>query len=261
MANDITQRYLLLIKTLIENKEVSSGKEFAQRIGVSPSSLTEINNGRMNVGLAALQKSVRAFPSINLDWLMCGVGEIFKTKTPKNVVNQKDDIYDDNFDDKRKLQKTSSNDEGNFKTKTPKNVTLENSNIKGNKKGNIPKLQKTLPLNEDNSPTETDSDSEVIRGQENVFTGMTDKEVLDIIEEGFEAHLMEMYEAGRAVPAVTVQQYKEDIKELTTQVARLEYENKELRLKLDAVTGRPRGKKATETGNVDTGKGTQKKSL
>lgn len=166
--------------------------------------------------------------NLNIDWLITGEGEIFKTKTPKNVIKENDNKNDNNFD-------------------------------------NIPKLQKTLskspPVNEDNSPTETNSDSEVIREQQNVFTGMTDKEVLDIIEEGFEAHLMEMYEAGRAVPAVTVQQYKEDIKELTTQVARLEYENKELRLKLDAVTGRPRGKKATETGNMDTGKGTQKKSL
>lgn len=228
MANDITQRYLLLIKTLIDNKEVSSGKEFAQRIGVSPSSITEIDKGRTNVGLSALQKTVQTFPLINLDWLINGKGEIFKTKTPKNVIKENDNKNDNNFDNIPKLQKT---------------------------------LSKSSPVNEDNSPTETDSDSEVIRGQENVFTGMKDREVLNIIEEGFEAHLMEMYEAGRAVPAVTVQQYKEDIKELTTQVARLEYENKELRLKLDAVTGRPRGKKATETSNMDTGKGTQKKSL
>lgn len=242
MANDITQRYLLLIKTLIENKEVSSGKEFAQRIGVSPSSLTEINNGRMNVGLAALQKSVRAFPSINLDWLMCGVGEIFKTKTPKNVVNQKDDIYDDNFDDKRKLQKTSSNDEGNFKTKTPKNVTLENSNIKGNKKGNIPKLQKTLPLNEDNSPTETDSDSEVIRGQENVFTGMTDTQIEDMLTSMFRDRLLEMYETGRAAPAVEVRRYQKRIEELSAQVARLEFQINELQMQLTVV----RQKKTTK---------------
>lgn len=196
---------------------------------------------------------------------MCGVGEIFKTKTPKNVRDENPNEDPNKNPNIPKLQKTLGNDEGNFNSKTPKNVVNENDHINDHKFDHKRKLQKTWSntplLNENNSPTETDSDNEVICEQENVFTGMTDKEVLDIIEEGFEAHLMEMYEAGRAVPAVTVQQYKEDIKELTTQVARLEYENKELRLKLDAVTGRPRGKKTTETGNVETGKGVQKKSL
>lgn len=147
--------------------------------------------------------------NLNIDWLITGEGEIFKTKTPKNVVNQKDDIYDDNFDDKRKLQKTSSN---------------------------------TPPLNENNSPTETDSDSEVIREQKNVFTGMTDTQIEDILTSMFRDRLLEMYETGRAAPAVEVRRYQKRIEELSAQVARLEFQINELQMQLTVV----RQKKTTK---------------
>ena len=108
MANEITSRFLLLIRELTDTGQVSDGKDFANKVGVSPSAITEINKGRTNVGLSVIQKTVSTYPHINLEWLITGEGEIFKTKTPKNV-------------------------------------TIENSNINGNKKGNKRELQKTLP--------------------------------------------------------------------------------------------------------------------
>lgn len=249
------------IKVLRTEKKLSQAR-LASQLGIVPGTISNYENGVSAPDFEILEKLIKILGVSAQELLYEDLsGKSFNSKTPKNVRDENPNENPIKNPNIPKLQKTLGYDEGNFNSKTPKNATLMNGGEKGGKKGGIPKLQKTPPLNEDNSPIETDSDSEVIREQENVFTGMTDKEVLDIIEEGFEAHLMEMYEAGRAVPAVTVQQYKEDIKELTTQVARLEYENKELRLKLDAVTGRPRGKKATETGKVDTGKGTQKKSL
>lgn len=104
----ITERYIQLINQLIKDKSIKDGKEFALTIGVSVSSITEITKGRSKVGLRAIQKTVLSFPDVNSDWLLNGEGEIFKTKTPKNVINDNDDIIDDVFDDKRKLQKTSS---------------------------------------------------------------------------------------------------------------------------------------------------------
>lgn len=109
MANEITSRFLLIIKELIGEGRVSDGKDFANKIGVSPSSITEINKGRTNVGLSIIQKTVSIYPDISLEWLISGVGEIFKTKTPKNVVKENDHINDHKIDHKQKLQKTWSN--------------------------------------------------------------------------------------------------------------------------------------------------------
>lgn len=47
--------------------------------------------------------------SINMDWLLTGRGEIFKTKSTENVLKQNEDIFEDIFEDKRELPKTSSN--------------------------------------------------------------------------------------------------------------------------------------------------------
>lgn len=47
---------------------------------------------------------------LNMDWVLTGRGEILLTKTPKNVLKQNEDKFEDINEDKRKLQKTSSND-------------------------------------------------------------------------------------------------------------------------------------------------------
>lgn len=58
---------------------------------------------------------------------------------------------------------------------------------------------------------------------ENVFSGLTQEEVDKELQEGIRDYLLDMYEKGRAYPSAMVKQYQNQIKELTMQVARLEY--------------------------------------
>ena len=78
---------------------------FYKNTGVTNGVLSQTNG----ISEDNLMKFLSYYDDVNLDWLFTGEGEIFKTKTPKNVIKQNDDIFDDVFDDKRKLRKTSSN--------------------------------------------------------------------------------------------------------------------------------------------------------
>lgn len=62
--------------------QVSDKRDFAIKIGISPSMVTEISKGRSNVGTLAIQNIVSIF-DINADWLLTGRGEMLKvTDTP-----------------------------------------------------------------------------------------------------------------------------------------------------------------------------------
>lgn len=81
---------------------------------------------------------------------------------------------------------------------------------------------------------------------ENVFSGLTQEEVDKELHEGIRDYLLDMYEKGRAYPAATVKQYQNQIKELTMQVARLEYKNGELLAELAALRGKTGASKASK---------------
>ena len=52
--------------------------QFAEKIGLSPSSLSHILNGRNNPSLDVVMKIDKACPYVNLHWLMYGDGEMEK---------------------------------------------------------------------------------------------------------------------------------------------------------------------------------------
>lgn len=94
--------------------------EFSKRVGVSNGYFAKQKANNANIGSHILEKIVRGCPDVNTHWLLTGEGEmlnpanesaekILKTKCAENVIKQNDDIFDDIFDDKRKVQKTSSN--------------------------------------------------------------------------------------------------------------------------------------------------------
>lgn len=77
MLNELSSRFLKVLKYLIEEHEVSDNKDFASKISVSTSMITEISKGRSNVGLSAIQNTVLRFP-INSDWLLTGRGSMLR---------------------------------------------------------------------------------------------------------------------------------------------------------------------------------------
>ena len=77
MLNELSVRFLKVLEFLIDKKYVSDNKDFASKISVSASLITEISKGRSNVGLTAIQNTVLAFP-IDSDWLLTGRGCMFR---------------------------------------------------------------------------------------------------------------------------------------------------------------------------------------
>lgn len=85
--------------------------EFSKIVGVSNGYFAKQKPKEASVGSKILEKIVKTYPEVNTTWLLTGEGEIFKTKTPKNVIKENDNRNDNIFDNKPKLQKTLSNKE------------------------------------------------------------------------------------------------------------------------------------------------------
>lgn len=74
---DIKTRFMEVYNYLLGKGLVSGYKDFANKISVSTSMITEISKGRSNVGTTAIQNTVSIFP-INADWLLTGKGTMLK---------------------------------------------------------------------------------------------------------------------------------------------------------------------------------------
>ena len=65
-------------------KEEMTAAQFAEKIGLSPSSLSHILNGRNNPSLDVIMKIHKACNYVNLPWLIYGEGEMeWKAEAPK----------------------------------------------------------------------------------------------------------------------------------------------------------------------------------
>jgi phage repressor protein C with HTH and peptisase S24 domain len=82
--NELSIRFIEVYNYLLLNNIISGNKDFALKIGVSASMVTEITKGRSNVGVTALQNIVSRF-DIDGDWLLTGKGEMLKTIGSKDV--------------------------------------------------------------------------------------------------------------------------------------------------------------------------------
>ncbi|MBP3668509.1 MAG: helix-turn-helix transcriptional regulator [Bacteroides sp.] len=70
--------------TKIMQKEEMTAAQFAEKIGLSPSSLSHILNGRNNPSLDVVMKIHKACNYVNLPWLIYGEGEMeWKAEAPK----------------------------------------------------------------------------------------------------------------------------------------------------------------------------------
>ena len=83
----------------ILTKERLSSSQFADRIGVQRSSVSHVLSGRNKPGFDFIQKILVAFPEINGDWLITGLGEMYKKKSPsgdlfeaKNEIQTPDNV-------------------------------------------------------------------------------------------------------------------------------------------------------------------------
>ena len=94
--NDITKRFLTALTYLIESNIVKNKKDLANKIGMVPSSLSEILSKRTNVGIKIIQNFAMSFDVIDTKWLLTGKGEMLKKDDPD--INA---IVSKNISDKR----------------------------------------------------------------------------------------------------------------------------------------------------------------
>ena len=73
-TKDISRRFIKAYELLQEQGKVADKKDFASKMGISASLLTEISKERSNVGARTLQKTVQLF-GVSSEWLLTGNGE------------------------------------------------------------------------------------------------------------------------------------------------------------------------------------------
>jgi len=72
------------IEQILKQKDLSAS-QFADRIGVQRSSISHIISGRNKPSLDFIQKLLKAFPDLNVEWLITGKGTMGKSIMDENV--------------------------------------------------------------------------------------------------------------------------------------------------------------------------------
>lgn len=81
--NSITDRFLETYEYLLKIKRVENLSDFAKKIGISASMMTEITKKRSNVGIKAIQNTVNKFTDISPDWIITGRGKMAEFYIPE----------------------------------------------------------------------------------------------------------------------------------------------------------------------------------
>ena len=84
------------IKQVVEYSQMST-KAFADTIKLNPSSLTHIFNGRNQPSLDVVKKILTAFPEVNSEWLIMGVGLMIKDPAEVAAESQKKSVIQTNL--------------------------------------------------------------------------------------------------------------------------------------------------------------------
>lgn len=88
----------------IIQKEGLSNAEFAERIGVSVSSLSHIFNGRNNPSLDLVMRIHKACPYVNLNWLLYGEGQM----EDKKPTGSAPDLFSQFSEEQKMAEKVAS---------------------------------------------------------------------------------------------------------------------------------------------------------
>ncbi|MDR2293424.1 MAG: helix-turn-helix domain-containing protein [Prevotellaceae bacterium] len=71
------------------NAEKLSPARFADIIGVQPANISHIISERNKPSLDFIQKMLKSFPQLNVEWLITGDGKMYKTPKEQSLFNDK----------------------------------------------------------------------------------------------------------------------------------------------------------------------------
>lgn len=72
------------------NSERLTSVELAERISVSPASISHLLSGRNKPGFDFLVKLFEQYPGLNPEWIILGRGEMYHTDTPRSTIERND---------------------------------------------------------------------------------------------------------------------------------------------------------------------------
>jgi len=74
-------RFLAFCEYLIKEGNAKNYTEIARSVGISPSMMTDIKKARTRIGQETIAGIAKAYPDLNLLWLLTGFGEMFSNPT------------------------------------------------------------------------------------------------------------------------------------------------------------------------------------
>ncbi len=103
------------ISKIIKEKNLSSAK-FADEIGVQRSSISHVLSGRNKPSLEFIQKILKTYPDIDINWLLTGKGNIFSSSiNNENKIDFPEESATVHPEDITKYQKDQSKPESSKK--------------------------------------------------------------------------------------------------------------------------------------------------
>lgn len=90
------------IEALMQDQGLRA-KDFAQQVGISGATMTNITNGRNKPSLEVMQKILNRFRMVSADWLILGVGTMYQKKN-----DSQGDILPENASQSTELQPDTS---------------------------------------------------------------------------------------------------------------------------------------------------------
>jgi transcriptional regulator with XRE-family HTH domain len=152
------------IQLILKTKNISASR-FADEIGVQRSSISHILSGRNNPSLELVQKILKRFPDINIEWIMNGKGSMYSSpdlfsvlaedKTAQEVVESK--ISDSQSDDHAEIfseEIDNSAIDEIFQVESPEVKTNQNNppretkaikTVQEKQPQNFPEIEVTIP--------------------------------------------------------------------------------------------------------------------
>ena len=90
MSNPVTKRFIECHDKLKEEKKVASSRQFALAIETAPQSLNQVLKGKRDVTVINVMSLVEKF-GVNSEFLLAGIGPMFKEEIPDNSISIKED--------------------------------------------------------------------------------------------------------------------------------------------------------------------------
>lgn len=79
MNSTVIERLVKSIDWLKKSRIVLSQAEFSEKVGIKPSQVSEMLNGKRKISERTIHNIVEAFPDLNINWLLTGEGEMLKS--------------------------------------------------------------------------------------------------------------------------------------------------------------------------------------